>query len=151
MSKSTIIRDAIAIGHFKSKDEATEFYKSVKDIVIRYGYATVADAKELCGDDSSWNDNLMGWSRDVLHWAMIERVVSDNGWEYIVRFPECDWNKKRNDSGPSAKPQSDPEPINITISSGEWDTRRNDIEYAFRVLFDNIEKIKDRPVFITIM
>lgn len=27
MSKSTIIRDAIAIGHFKSKDEAIEFYK----------------------------------------------------------------------------------------------------------------------------
>lgn len=139
----------ITIGHFKDKSEALSFYNSVRDFATCYGVITVAAAKKLCGSDSTWDDNFTGWSLDALHHLLIERVVSDNGWEYTMRFPECDWNNKCNDSKSYTKLQS--EPINITISSGEWDTRRNDIEDAFRVLFDNIEKIKDRPVFITIM
>lgn len=149
MSKSTIIRDAIAIGHFKSKDEAIEFYKSVKNFAILYGVATVADAIDLCGDDSTWDDNLMGWSLNVLHRAMVERVVSDHGWEYTVRFPECDWNNTPNNSHTvdeqNVKDQSNP--ICVTIYSKECTS----YEDAFRVLFDNINKVKDRSVFLTIM
>lgn len=153
MSKCTV-----SFGRFKNRDDAVKILQSVKKLAGLYNVVTFADVADLCGYDSTWNDHLIGWSSDALtNYPWIRQINSIP--EYTIQFPECDWDN----SNPPDKYQnqcmdhsdiqdmSDPEPINITISSGEWDTRRNDIDDVFQALFNNLDKVKDRPVFITIM
>ena len=144
------MNNTIYIGRFSSKSVALEVLRRTKEIAECYGYATVADVKDFYGDDSTWYENNIGWTAESLKCVLIEQVDPST---YSICMPEYTWvNSNSKSIVPDKKKRSQTgEPINITISSGEWDTRRNDIEDALQVLFKNSEKIKDRPVFITIM
>lgn len=126
------------------------------EIAKIYGYVTVADICDFNGVTPIYTENLVGWSLDAIKKAEICECYYDDGqgnvYSYVLYLPQCDWEKDKHTK--EAKNTEKPnigEPINITISSGEWDTRRNDIEQAFSELFKNSDKIKDRPIFINIM
>lgn len=144
-------RVAIIEPHFDSKDEAMQVIQKAKEVSESYGFLTAADFKCLCGLHVALNDDTFGWMKNTLERAVIERVTSSEA--YKIRMPEYDWGNYRSvSSTPDEKRQPETsEPINITISSGEWDTRRHDIEDVLHIFFENAEKISDRPVFITLM
>ena len=137
--------------HFDIKEEAMQVIQNAKEVSEFYGFLTVADFKNLCSLTVEPNDDTFGWTKNTLERAVIERVTSSEA--YKIRMPEYDWgNYWSTPSATDEKTQSETgEPINITISSGEWDTRRHDIEDVLHLLFENTEKISDRPVFITLM
>lgn len=142
---------AIIEPHFDSKNEAMQVIQNAKEIAESYGFLTVADFKCLCGLQVAVNDDTFGWMKDTLERVVIERVTSSDA--YKISMPEYDWGTDQSvSSTPDEKVQPETsEPINITISSGEWDTRRHDIEDVLHLLFENTEKISDRPVFIMLM
>lgn len=142
---------AIIEPHFDSKNEAMQVIQNAKEISESYGFLTAANFKCLCGLQVGFRDGTFGWTKNTLEHAVIERVTSSEA--YKIRMPEYDWGTDQSvSSTPDEKVQPETsEPINITISSGEWGTRRHDIEDVLHLLFENTEKISDRPVFITLM
>lgn len=123
-----------------------------KEIAEFYGFVTVADMMDLSSCHSAWGDyDTFGWTKQALARAVIEHTTSSDS--YRICMPEYDWGNypgKSSMSGEDGRPKT-VEPINITISSGELDTRRHDIEDVLHLLFENADKIKDRPVFISLM
>lgn len=133
---------------FVYKKDAEAVFDQAKEIAEMYGYVTVADICDLAGVASIYAENLYGLSPTAIKKAKIYL----NKDCYVLYLPQCDWKKDgyAKETEDMETPSTG-EPINITISSNEWNTRRNDIEQVFNELFRNSDKIKDRPVFISLM
>lgn len=142
--------------NFVYKKDAEQVLKQAKEIAGLCGYVTVADICDLTGKTSTYTESLVGWSYEAIEKAEICWEHYNDGFglmfEFVLYLPQCDWEKNEytKEAEDTEKPSTG-EPINITISSNEWNTRRNDIEQVFNELFRNSDKIKDRPVFINIM
>lgn len=132
---------------FAHRGDAEAAFNQAKEIAEVYGYVTVTDICDLVGVPSNYMENMIGWSLEALNKAYIGIVCP-----YVLYLPQCDWSKDRyTKEAEDMETPSTGEPINITISSDEWDTRRNDIEQVLNELFRNSDKIKDRPIFISII
>lgn len=107
----------------------------------------MADMHDLIGDKSGYIDCKYGWTFSKLRLAYIEILAPDM---YSIHMPTCDWFSDKKDATtvtefPTAKPkQTEPEPINVTIPADK-------LEQIISALFKDLEKIKDRPVFINII
>ena len=66
---------------FESRPEAEEVLSHLGDLIMDYGFASVADFYDICGLESEYTDNKYGWTS--LRDAHTDRVR--NG--YIIRFP----------------------------------------------------------------
>ena len=55
--------------YFSARRDAEMAFKSIHDIAVRYGYATIADAKEIAGYQNTihYTDDRFGWTADMLN------------------------------------------------------------------------------------
>lgn len=130
----------IVIGSFLSSHKATEVLHNARRLIEMYGCVSMADMCNLCGGTPSYEETKVGWTADAMKNSEIEKIA-DNA--YVITMPEYNWHAD-DDESVSLDEKSQPEPINVTVSSDK-------LEQAISALFKYPEKIKDRPVFITIM
>ncbi len=140
--------------NFKDAHEPTHTIIHAQEIADKYGCVTVADMHDLIGIKSTYTDNKYGWTSFGLSDA---RIKMDTNKTYSIYMPPCDWfaddweafknEKEDNKMASSYAKEIQAEPINISISADKPEL----IEQTINALFNNTEKIKNRPVFITIM
>ena len=131
----------IRIGVFSNSHEAAKVLHYAKQIVKVYGYVSLADMIDLCGKNPAYKDSKIGWTEAAFKNAKIKIFYE----ECTICMPEFDW--RENDDLDTVGEQLQSEPINITIPADKSEV----IEQIIDTLFNNSEKIKDRPMFITIM
>lgn len=154
-------------------DEVIKVLHCAEQIIKVYGYVSLADMLDLCGKNATYMDSKIGWTGDAFKNAKI-RVFYEG---CTISMPEYDWfgntnyKKEKNemsgnncifgmalgvrkcqtDANKSSDEQTDeypqPEPINITIPVDKLEA----IKETINTLCDNIDRIKDRPIFISIM
>lgn len=125
---------------FEDYREGVECLANIKCIANYYARITVADVNDICGVKSCLTDRKMGWTKNALENTTVEKCDSGT---YIICMPKYDWYKETADI--------QPEPINVTITVDKLYKKPDIIEQTIQALFNDPEKIKDRPVFITIM
>lgn len=139
--------------YFYTDEDVTDFVNRANQIAIDYNYVTLADLKDLRGENSNYTDNLIRWSLDSITKEVY--IYYDTFIKmYVVSFPEPDSMKnkpidttKRTKSYVVRKESAtSSEPINITILVDSL----KDPKAVTREVFDIAKQIKDRPVFITI-
>ena len=139
--------------YFSTYEDATYVINSANQIAVDYNYVTLADLKDLRGENSNYTDNCIRWSLDSITKEVY--IYYDTFIEmYVVIFPEPDSMKnktidttKRTKSYVVRKESAtSSEPINITILVDSL----KDPKAVTREVFDIAKQIKDRPVFITI-
>lgn len=131
----------IRIGTFLSSHEAAKVLHYAKQIIEAYGYVSLADMIDLCGKNPAYKDSKIGWTEAAFKNAKIKIFYEG----YAVCMPEFDWCE--NDDLDTVGEQLQSEPINVTIPADKPEA----IEQIIGALLKNSEKIKDRPVFISIM
>ena len=131
------------IGTFLSSHEATEILHYAKQIIEVYGYVSLADMLDLCGKNPAYKDSKIGWTEAAFKNAKIKILYEG----YAIHMPEFDWHENNDLDTVDEQLQSEPEPINITISASKPEL----IEQTIIALFKNSKEIKDRPVFINII
>lgn len=141
---------SINIGKFRTPIAARDTLTYAREIAEAYEHVTMTDMNDLIGNQSEYSDCKYGWTCCGLRLAYVEVLAPD---VYSIHMPACDWFFDKKDATtvtkfPTAKPkQTEPEPINVTIPADKPEV----IEQIIDTLFNNSEKIKDRPVFINIM
>lgn len=139
--------------YFYTDEDVTDFVNRANQIAIDYNYVTLADLKDLRGENSNYTDNLIRWSLDSITKEVY--IYYDTFIKmYVVSFPEPDSMKnkpidttKRTKSYVVRKESAtSSEPINIAILVDSL----KDPKAVTREVFDIAKQIKDRPVFITI-
>lgn len=139
--------------YFYTDEDVTDFVNRANQIAIDYNYVTLADLKDLRGENSNYTDNLIRWSLDSITKEVY--IYYDTFIKmYVVSFPEPDSMKnkpidttKRTKSYVVRKESAtSSEPINITILVDSL----KDPKAITREVFGIAKQIKDRPVFITI-
>lgn len=114
-----------------------------------YGHATVADISDLVGEKCGYIDTKRGWTESCIKKGNVCRI----GNAFVISLPRCNWFddatmiKPSDEKSTVKSEQSQPEPINITIPANKPEV----IGETINALCSNLEKIKDRPVFISIM
>lgn len=121
--------------------KAAEILHYAKQIIETYGYVSLADILDLSGKNPAYKDTKIGWTEAAFKNAKIEML----GKGCTIRMPDCDWHKDSDSD--AVGEQFQPEPINVTIPKDKPEL----IKQTITALFENSEKIKDRPVFINIM
>lgn len=140
----------ICVGKFITPTAARDTLTYAREIAETYEHVTMTDMNNLIGNRSEYSDCKYGWTSYGLRLAYVGTLGPD---AYSIHMPACDWFSDKKDATtvtefPTAKPkQAEPEPINVTIPADKPEV----IEQIIDTLFNNSEKIKDRPVFITIM
>lgn len=138
------------VGKFDYLTDALTVLDYALEIAERYGYTSIADMHELIGDKSAYIDCKYGWTLSSLVNASAEKLATNM---YSIHMPACDWISSKEDTMtitkfPIVKPKkTEPEPINVTIPADKPEV----IEQTIGALFNDSEKIKDRPIFISIM
>lgn len=127
------------IGAFLSRHEASRVLHCAEQIIEVYGYVSLADMLDLCGKNPSYKDSKIGWTADAMENSEIKKIA-DNA--YAITMPKYNWHVDDDESF-SLDEKSQPEPIDVTVPSDK-------LEQTISALFKDPEKIKDRPVFITI-
>lgn len=128
---------------FSSNHEANEFLHNAEQLIKVYGYVSLADMLDLCGEHTAYTDAKIGWTEAAFKNAKIKKIREG----YAISMPKYDWYKNYGFDTADKQLQSEPEPINITIPAEKPEVIRETINS----LCDNLEKIKDHSVFITIM
>lgn len=131
----------IRIGTFLSSHKAAEVLHYAKQIIEAYGYVSLADMIDLCGKNSAYKDSKIGWTEAAFKNAKIKMLYEG----CAIHMPEFDW--RENDDSDTIGEQLQSEPINVTIPKDKPEL----IKQTITALFENSEKIKDRPVFINII
>lgn len=111
-----------------------------------YGYVTLADILDLEDEKFCYMDCKYGWTYSVILKGVVE--LTGQGI-YAISLPKFDWflecvRPAKTPKSSVKQDRPDPEPINITLPSDK-------LEQNISVLFKDLDKIKDRPVFINIM
>ena len=138
-----MLTTGIKIGNFSSHPKVIEILHNAKKIIEAYGYISLADMLDLCGKDTIYKDSKIGWTESAFKNAKIQRVYEG----YAIQMPEYNWRENDVLDTVDEELHFEPEPINITIPADKSEA----IEQIIIALFNNSEKIKDRPVFINIM
>lgn len=107
-----------------------------------YGHATIADILGFAENEYTYADTKRGWTELCARKGYIHKT--DKGW--TISLPKCNWFDDASMIKASDE-QPQPEPINITIPAEKPEI----IKETINSLCDNLEKIKDHPVFITIV
>ena len=141
--------------HFKYEKEASLFVEQACEIAKEYGRVTLSDLYDLSGGPSCYEHSKISWSVYSIKNNVYVKYNSDLEC-YIVSFPEPYFNKVDNNKVETtatsksyvAKKESETssEPLNITIC---MDLLEDPLEVVNQI-FDMTNKIKNRPVFITI-
>lgn len=136
---------SINIGKFITPIAARDTLNYAREIAETYDHVTMTDMNDLIGNQSEYSDCKYGWTCCGLRLAYVEVLATD---VYSIHMPACDWFYDGTGSS-TAKPKEkkESEPINITVPADKLDA----IQQAINTLFDNLEIIKDRPIFINIM
>ena len=140
------------IGTFNNLHDAKYVLNTATQIARSYGYVTLADILDLEDEKSCYMDCKYGWTYPVILKGVVELIGQEI---YAISLPKFDWFSEY--VRPSETPKSsvkpkysvkqdhpDPEPINVTLPSDKF-------EQTISILFKDLDKIKDRPVFINIM
>lgn len=133
---------SINIGLFASDHEANKVLHSAEQLIKVYGHVSFADMLDLCEMDATYKDTKIGWTETAFKNAKIRAFYEG----YSISMPKCDWCYDASVAKASDE-QPQPEPINITIPAEKSEI----IKEIINSLCNNLEKIKDRPVFINIM
>ena len=136
--------------YFSTRRDAEMAFKSLHDVAVRYGYATIADAKEIAGCWSTihYTDDRFGWTADMLDSYKICRRDGLTGV-----FLELPHEKYFEDREPDESYESEEnemstnEYVNIAIYTKDL---KSPAEYISDILKE-VSQIKDRTVNITIM
>lgn len=139
--------------YFYTDDDVTDFVNRANQIAIDYNYVTLADLKDLRGENSNYTDNRIRWSLDSIT-KDVYFYYDTFDKKYVVSFPEPDSMKnkptdttKRTKSYVVKKESAtSSEPISIIILVDSL----KDPKAVTREVFDIAKQIKNRPVFITI-
>lgn len=135
----------ICIGKFRTTIAARDTLTYAREIAEAYDHVSMTDMNDLIGNQSEYSDCKYGWTLSKLRLAYVEVLAPD---VYSIHMPACDWFYDEAGSF-TAKPKekTESEPINITVPADKPDG----IKQAINTLFDNLEKIKDHPIFINIV
>ena len=141
--------------YFKYEKEASLFVEQAREIAKEYGRVTLSDLYDLSGGPSCYEHSKISWSVYSIKNNVYVKYDSDLEC-YIVSFPEPYFNKVDNNKVETTmtpksyivkkKSETSSEPINITIC---MDSLEDPFEVVHEI-FDMTNKIKDRPIFITI-
>lgn len=133
------------IGKFERPYDANIILERIQEIGKSYGYVTLADVHDLIGDMSEYCECKYGWTFPGLK-TMYVAVFDKQA--YSIHMPAFDWfYDEAGSSTAKPKEKTESEPINITVPADKPD----DIRQTINTLFNNLEKIKDRPIFINII
>ena len=133
------------IGKFERPYDANAILEKIQEIGKSYDYVTLADVHDLMGDTSKYCEWKYGWTWNGLRLAYVAVLAPD---VYSIHMPAFDWfYDETGSSTAKLKEKKESEPINITISADKLDG----IKQTINTLFDNLERIKDHPIFINIM
>lgn len=134
------------VASFASYADADNALFYAMQVAKEYGYISCADLFEICGMSPSYTETKIGWTEQAIKSAKVDKFICQNQSKdfYTIRMPECDWFEDADDSVASIEKA---EPINVTIPKDKPEF----IKQTITALFENSEKIKDRPVFINIM
>ena len=138
------------IGIFDSRIDARFTLDQAIGTAELYGHVTMAYILDLIGDKCEHTDTKRGWTESCINKGRVENICPG---AYAIILPRCNWFDdatmiKPSDERSTVKSeQSQPEPINITIPANKPEL----IGETIHALFSNLEKIKDRPVFISIV
>lgn len=135
----------ICIGKFRTPIAARDTLTYAREIAEAYDHISMTDMNDLIGNQSEYSDCKYGWTLSKLRLAYVEVLAPD---VYSIHMPACDWfYDEARSSTAKPKEKTESEPINITIPADKTDG----IKQAINTLFDNLERIKDRPIFINII
>lgn len=67
---------------FGSLEEANKILSALKNIIDIWGYASVADAHDISGSDSSYTDSLYGWTN-----LKNVRITCNGKDNYVLELP----------------------------------------------------------------
>lgn len=129
----------IRIATFSSNREANEILHNAEQIIKAYGHVSLVDILDLCGKNGTYKDAKIGWTEATFKNAKVKRIREG----YVICMPKYDWFDDASMIKASDE-QPQPEPINITIPAEKPEIIRETIS----AICSDIEKIKDRPVFI---
>ena len=132
--------------YFKNDKEASLFIERAREIAKEYGMVTLSDLYELIGIKSDYLCNKIRWSIYSINYNLYIEYNSDLKC-YMVSFPKPFFEENKSKSYINKKKMvSSSEPINVTIN---MDLLEDPFEVIHQI-FDMTNKIKDRPVFISI-
>ena len=134
------------IFYFKNDKEASLFIEQAREIAKEYGMVTLSDLYDLIGIKSDYLCNKISWSIHSINYNLHVEYNSDLKC-YMVSFPKPFFEENKSKSYINKKKMvSSSEPINVTIN---MDLLEDPFEVIHQI-FGMANKIKDRPVFITI-
>lgn len=141
----------VAISGIQTRKDATDILNRMLEIVEDYGYATVADLKDLSDIAGSYTDNKLQWAKANIVSA---HISEDNDGTYRISLPaptDTPPNYRRvpstyRDTTAYSKVKHTKDPINITIDIKELDDPANTLAEVFKYVYT----IEDRVVNISI-
>lgn len=143
--------NGICICTFRKKAEAEEAFCKLKAVADLGMVVSLATAEWCCGLKSTNWAATVGWTSDTIE-KFAEIRKTGMGF-YAIYAPSYDWHKSENDDVSKNKPEetttAQGEPINITVSLGSINS--DILKALIQALFEDSEKIRDRPVFISII
>ena len=135
----------ICIGKFRTPIAARDTLTHAREIAEAYDYVSMDDMNYLIGNRSEYSDFKYGWTLSKLRLAYVEVLAPD---VYSIHMPAYDWfYDEAWSSTANPKEKTESEPINITVLADKSDG----IKQVINTLFDNLERIKDHPIFINIV
>lgn len=136
--------------YFSTRRDAEMAFKSLHDVAVRYGYATISDAKEIAGyqNNIQYTDDRFGWTSDMLDSYKICRRDGLTGVYLELPHEKYFEDREPDESYESEENEtSTNEYVNITIYTKDL---KSPAEYISDILKE-VSQIKDRTVNITIM
>ena len=151
----------LKIGTFNNLHDTEYVLNKAIEIAKYYGHVNLADILDLKDEKTGYMDCEYGWTYPVIKYGWTYPVILKGAivltgkGTYTISLPKFDWfiDYVRPYQTPksSVKPKysikqdhHDPEPINVTLPADK-------LEQTISILFKDLDKIKDRPVFINIM
>ena len=135
----------ICIGKFRTLIAARDTLTHARLIAEVHDHVSMTDMNDLIGNLSEYSDCKYGWTHYGLRLAYVGTLGPD---AYSIYMPAYDWfYDEARSSTAKPKEKTESEPINITVPAD----KPNVIKQAINTLFDNLERIKDHPIFINIV
>ena len=150
--------DMIYICTFSNRYAANLVMSVMHEIASDYGWATMADLKDVSGITSTYNDTTKGWSLNALDNAVIKKCK----YSYELYMPQFDRFKDAMDDCDCCvcdeceecdeyeEYDYGREPVNLNIPFECYLEHPEVIDHAIQALFKVPEKLEGRPVFISI-
>lgn len=139
--------DMIYICTFSNRYAANLVMSWMHEIASDYGWATMADLKDMSGITSTYNDTTKGWSLNALDNAVIKKCK----YSYELYMPQFDRFKDTMNNCECDKCDHNVEPVNLNIPFDCYLKHPEVIDYAIQALFKVPERMEGRPIFINII